>query len=107
MVLNDYTNLLCDLMQANYDEAVEIESRFQAAYDIEKIEDCAQFIEDLSKDGEWPLHDDGDPLTPKSLIEKVVADKDCFKNIGLLIILGRIWTRLEKAAHAVPRTEVQ
>ena len=72
MVLNDYTKLLCDLMQNNYDEAVDIESRFQAAYEIEKIEDCAQFIEDLSKDGDWPLNDDGDPLTPKALIERVV-----------------------------------
>lgn len=106
MVLNDYTKLLCDLIQNNYDEAVDIESRFQAAYEIEKIEDCAQFIEDLSKDGDWPLNDDGDPLTPKALIERVVADRDYFKNIGLLIILGRIWTRLEKA-DALRGTEVQ
>lgn len=105
MVLNDYTQLLCDLMRNNYDEAVDIEARFQDAYEIEKIEDCAQFIEDLSKDGDWPLHDSGDPLTPKALIEKVVVDRSYFKNIGLLIILGRIWTRLEKA-DAIHRTEV-
>lgn len=97
MLLNDYTNLLCTLMQNNYDEAVSVEALFQKAYNMERIEDCAQFLDDLAEEGDWPKNDDGNSMTPKELIEKVVEDREFFKNVGLLIIMGRIWTRLEKA----------
>lgn len=103
MKMDMYAQFLCDIMQSNYDDAAQYESRFQEWFQLQKMEDVHTLVEDLAKEGDWPEDDDGHPYTPKDLVEKVVEDKDFFKNVGLLIIIGRIWTRLEKI-HVLPES---
>ena len=97
MKMDMYAQFLCDMMQSNYDDAVQYEARFQEWFQLQRVEDVHTLIEDLAKEGDWPEDEKGKPYMPKDLVEKVVEDKDFFKNIGLLIIIGRIWTRLEIA----------
>lgn len=97
MLLDDYTKLMCEIMEDNYDKAANIESMFQRHFNLKHIEDCQQLVEDLAEEGDWPKKDDGEIYTPKELIDKVVGDHDFFTNMGLLIIVSRIWTRLEAA----------
>lgn len=97
MKMDMYAQFLCDMMQSNYDDAVQYEARFQEWFQLQRIEDVHTLVEDLAEEGDWPKDDNGHPYTPKELVEKVVVDKEFFQNIGLLIIVGRIWSRLEKA----------
>lgn len=97
MMVDKFVQLVCVLMQENYDDAASLENMFQQHFALSKIEDVYQLVKDLAEEGDWPKRDDGEVYAPDELIEKVIKDNDFFNNMGLLIIISRIWKRLEKA----------
>lgn len=100
--MNEYLQILCDLLHRNYNEAVEFEARFQERSEIKNLADLKKFIQELAEAGEWPK-DKGTVLAPKKVLEQYI-DIDYtekYDNIGLAIMLSRISARLERMEREV------
>lgn len=94
--LSDYLQMLCTLLHKNYNEAINLEITFQEWSGINDLNSFMIFLQKITDDGDWPKDDKGVTMLPRHVLDKCVEDEEFFDNLGLAIMLSRMYLRMEQ-----------